>query len=231
MLSRIENPNLMTDILAPYLTDERKQRFEEILAQRTSYFSIALEDIHQPQNASAVLRTAECFGVQNVSIIENYNAYRINPMVVKGSDKWLTIKRFNSPQADNTKSAIDYWREKNYRIVVTTLSESSVAPEDFDISAGKFLLVLGNEHQGASQQMIEKADVHLKIPMFGFTQSLNVSVAAAVLISYFSRTLRQSDIAWQLSKEEIDFLRARYYFSSAREARFILSKHGYPFEQ
>ena len=152
---------LVTPVLSEWVTEKRRGRTEEILTQRTRYLTVVLEDIHQSQNVSAVLRTCECFGVQDVHIIENYNPYNINPMVLKGSDKWLSIHRYNQSE-DNTAKTVHWLKSEGYRIIAASLCKKSVLLSDFDIECGKCAIILGNEHQGVSKNMMEQADEYLK---------------------------------------------------------------------
>ena len=205
----------VTSVLSGWVTEKRLCRIEEILTQRTRYLTVALEDIYQSQNASAVLRTCECFGVQDVHIIENYNPYQINPMVLKGSDKWLTIHRYN--QSDDNRAKVVRWlKSEGYRIIATSLCEKSILLSDFDVERGRCAIIFGNEHQGVSEYMMEQADECLKIPMSGFTQSLNVSVSAGIIISRLIEKIRNSTVGWQLTDPEKDILRAEWLQCSVK---------------
>ena len=208
-------------VLSGLVTEKRLNRIEEILAQRMRYFAVGLEDIYQPQNASAVLRSCECFGIQDVHIIENYNSYRINPMVVKGSDKWLTINRYNQSE-NNSDEAVKRLKTEGYRIVATSLNMKTVYLADFDVAHGKFAIIFGNEHQGVSEYILENADEYLKIPMFGFTQSLNLSVSAGIIISQLTQKIRNSTVKWQLTPEEKEFLLAEYLKNSVKNSQMII---------
>jgi len=188
---------------------------EEKLTQRTRYLTVALEDIYQSQNASAVLRTCECFGVQDVHIIENYNPYTINPMVLKGSDKWLSIRRYNQTDS-NTAKAVQWLKSEGYCVIATSLCEKSTLLNDFDIERGKCAIFFGNEHRGVSEYVTDQADEYLKIPMYGFTQSLNISVSAGVIISHLIEKIRNSAVGWQLSDPEKDVLRAEWLQCSVK---------------
>ena len=205
----------ITSFLSELVTEKRLDRLEEVLTQRTRYIVVVLEDIYQSQNASAVLRTCECFGVQDVHIIENYNSYNINPMVLKGSDKWLNIHRYNRSD-NNTAEAVHRLKSEGYRIVATSLCEDSIALNSFDVERGKCAVIFGNEHQGVSEYMMEQADEYLKIPMWGFTQSLNISVSAGIILSRLIEKLRNSNLCWQLTDPEKDILRAQWLQSSVK---------------
>jgi len=202
-------------LLSGLVTERRLGRIEEVLAQRTRYMTVVLEDIYQSQNTSAVLRTCECFGVQDVHIVENYNPYNINPMVLRGSDKWLSIHRYNRSD-NNTASAVQRLKSQGYRIIATSLHEESKSLNSFDVEGGKFAVVFGNEHQGVTEYMMEQADEFLKIPMFGFTQSLNISVSAGVILYRFIERIKDSNICWQLTNPEKEILRSDWLQSSLK---------------
>jgi len=210
-------------ILSGLITEKRLNRFEEILAKRMKYFVIGLEDIYQSQNASAVLRTCECFGIQDIHIIENYNPYNINPMVVKGSDKWLTIHRYNQNE-NNSYEAVKMLKSEGYRIVATSLNTKSVDLDDFDVERGKFIVMFGNEHQGVSNCIMKYADEYLKIPMCGFTQSLNISVSAGIIISHLTQKIKNSDIKWQLTSDENEYLLAEWLKNSVKNSQMIINR-------
>jgi tRNA (guanosine-2'-O-)-methyltransferase len=197
--------NRLIKYLEQFITTERLELFHKLLNQRTRYITVVLEDIYQSQNASAVLRTADCFGIQDVHIIENKNKYQINPDVALGASKWLNLVKYNQ-QKNNTLEAISHLRQKGYRIVATTPHTQDVSLEDFDLTQGKTALFFGTELKGLSNEMIDHADEFLKIPMFGFTESFNISVSAAIILHHLTTSLRKSEINWQLSdheKEEI----------------------------
>lgn len=197
--------NRISDHLETFLGDERIGIIKRVLSNRTRYITVCLEDIYQSQNASAVLRSSEAFGLQDVHIIENSNRFSINPNVVRGSDKWLTIHRyFNS--ACPTSDAISSLRSNGYRIVATSPHVDGVALEDFDLTKGKVAVFFGNEHNGVSQTLLDQADEYLYIPMYGFTESFNISVAAAMTIHTLRGKLHEQDIRWALSGAEYEEL-------------------------
>jgi tRNA (guanosine-2'-O-)-methyltransferase len=187
-----------------YLTDNRKTLFKKVLEDRTRHFSVVLEDIYQPHNASAVVRTCDIFGVQDIHVIENKYTNKVSRHVAKGSQKWITSKRYKS-DGDNTQICLDKLREKGYQIIATTPHNNSCLLQNFDISK-KSAFVFGVEAEGVSETVKEQADGFLKIPMVGFTESLNISVAAAIILQDITTKLRNSELDWQLSKEEKDIL-------------------------
>ena len=187
-----------------YLTDKRKNLFKKVLEDRTRHFAVVLEDIFQPHNASAVVRTADIFGVQDVHAIENKYTNKVSRHVAKGSQKWITSKRYKS-DGNNTKICLDNLRNNGYQIIATTPHNDSCLLQGFDITK-KTAFVFGVEAEGVSDYVMENADGFLKIPMVGFTESLNISVAAAIILQDVTTKLRNSDVDWQLSKEEKEIL-------------------------
>ena len=191
----------LVEYLSGFITTRRRELFDRILEQRTRYIAVVLEDIYQPHNASAVLRSMDCFGVQDAHIIENSNEYRINPDVALGASKWLSLMRYNAAQS-NTEKALSGLKEKGYRIVATTPHQQDVSLADFNLGEAPVALLFGTEMRGLSPTAMSMADVHLKIPMYGFTESFNISVSAAIILYHLKEKLMQSGINWKLSPEE-----------------------------
>jgi tRNA (guanosine-2'-O-)-methyltransferase len=187
--------------LSGFITRHRKEIFDRVLDYRTRYITVVLEDIYQSHNASAVLRTCECFGIQDVHIIENRNTYNINPDVVLGATKWLNLKKYNRLDY-NTDLAIRELRDQGYRIIATTLNEKAVSLHDFNLHAGKCALFFGTELTGLTDHVLDQADEYLKIPIYGFTESFNISVSAAIILHQLTMGLHQSDLSWGLSQAE-----------------------------
>jgi len=188
------------DYLTSHMTQERKDRFEQVASMRTHYLSVVIEDVFQPQNASAVIRTCECFGVQNLHIIENNNEYNVNPDVVRGSDNWIHIHRWNKKN-QNTIDCIKHLKQEGYTIAATSLNETSISLYDLPVNK-PLALVFGNEGKGISSNVKQHADVFVKIPMYGFTESFNISVSAAICLSHITEKIRKEHKHWQLSREQ-----------------------------
>ncbi len=192
----------LIEYLTGFITPERNQLFERILDERTRYLTIALEDIYQPQNASAVLRSVDCFGLQDAHVIENSNKFEVDREVAMGATKWLNVKKFNKKE-NNSLEAIRYLRRKGYRIVATTPHEGDVNLEDFDVNKGKAALFFGTELTGISDIVKNEADEFMKIPMYGFTESFNISVSAAIILHHLTHQMRfHSQVDWHLSEKE-----------------------------
>ncbi|MCX7638705.1 MAG: RNA methyltransferase [Cyclobacteriaceae bacterium] len=227
MSTEVYNTRL-TQYLANYLTENRKTTIEQVLSHRTRKVTIALEDIYQPQNASAVVRTCECFGVQDIHIIENTTSYQLNKKVLKGSYKWVNLIRYKQKNSDNTLACIQALRNRGYRIVATDPAGRE-SLEEFDFGHEKVALVFGNEDKGVSSTVLENCDTILRIPMKGFTESLNVSVSVAVCLYQIMLKLWKSG-DYGLSEDEKNELRLSWYRKSIRgsamiEKRFLESLH------
>jgi tRNA (guanosine-2'-O-)-methyltransferase len=210
--------------LSEVITENRLKQLGRVLEHRTRYLTVVLEDIYQSQNASAVLRTCDCFGVQDVHIIENRNEYKINPDVALGASKWLSLNYYNKKE-NNTFDAIQQLKEQGYRIVATTPHTNDVDLEDFDLSAGKTALIFGTELTGVSDVVMENADEFMKIPMYGFTESFNISVSAAISLHHLIYKLKNSDIAWQLLQDEADEILLSWLRKSIKKSDIIEKRY------
>jgi tRNA (guanosine-2'-O-)-methyltransferase len=215
--------------LSSFVTEHRIQLFKKILDLRTRYITVVLEDIYQAHNASAVLRSCECFGVQDVHIIENHNEYRISPDVALGAHKWLSLHRYNQPK-DNTSAAILSLKNQGYRIIATSPHKNDYNLDELDIRKGKFALLFGAELPGLSTTALEMADEFVKIPMVGFTESLNISVTAALCLHHLTRIIRNDNsIVWPLSPAEKEAILLTWLKNTIKRSELIekafLSKH------
>ncbi len=213
----------LIEYLEPFVTEARVKLFDEVIYNRTRYITVVLEDIYQSQNASAVLRTSDCFGLQDIHVIENKNKYKVNPDVALGSSKWLNMIKFNTSE-NNTLKAINTLREKGYRIVATTPHAEDVELDHFDLEKGKVALLFGTELNGLSDAAIKNADEYLKIPMYGFTESFNISVSAAIVLHQLTLKLRSSDISWQLSDSEKEELKLHWLKQTIKKSDLLIEK-------
>jgi len=182
--------------LETYLTEHRKERFSDVLSQRTKHFTVATEDVYQLHNTSAVIRSCDVFGIQEVNIVEERNSKRIDKEIAMGAQKWVDLNRYHK-----VKDCITDLKQKGYQIVATTPHTNDYALDDFDVTK-KSCFFFGIETEGLSKETINEADCFLKIPMVGFTESLNISVSAAIILQHVTTKLKQTDINWQLSEDE-----------------------------
>lgn len=195
-----EKPTSLLEYLETYVTENRKSLFRKVLAQRTRHFTVVLEDIYQPHNSSAVMRSCDIFGVQDVHVIENKYSSKVSRHVAKGSQKWLTFHRYHE-KSNNTLDCLNHLRSHGYQIIATTPHNDSCMLSEFDISK-KSAFVFGKEKEGVSDLVKEQADGFLKIPMVGFTESLNISVAAAIILNDVTDRVKNSNTIWQLTDKE-----------------------------
>ncbi len=211
--------------LRPFLSDERAERFERVLSHRTRHLTVVLENVFQSRNASAVMRSADGFGLQDVHLIEDVNPWVPNRGVSKGTNAWLTLHRYRSA-ADPTAACLERLRRTGYQIAVTSPHIDGYDVTDLPIDR-PVAVVMGTEWEGVSDRMLEAADLHVAIPMHGFAESLNISVAAAVVLHELNRRLREQPAAhWAISEDEKKLLRAEWAMASVRNASGILQRLG-----
>ncbi len=198
--------------LGGYVSENKKEKIARILEDRTRHISLLLEDIYQPHNASACLRTSECLGIQDIHIIETRNEYTPNNDVALGSEKWLTLHRYHQ-----TPSCLDTLKSRGYHLVATSPEEGgynlTTLPLDRPVA-----LLFGTEEKGLKPDTLAAAESTLKLPMYGFTQSFNISVTVAMTLSRLVERLRKSDIQWKLSAKEKEEITLSYY-------RRIIKRH------
>ncbi len=210
------------EYLSRFVLPERAETFDRVLSMRTRWLTVCMENTFHPQNASAVVRTCEAFGIQDIYTVENLCKFNPNVNIVRGTDKWIDLRRHR-----NTASAITALRERGYRIIATAPHIGDTTAEEFDVASSPFAIVFGTEHAGISEEIIREADGFIRIPMHGFVESLNVSASAAILLHTLSTRLRESDAQWRLPQEEKLQLMFRWLMASIRDSGNILS-HGFP---
>jgi len=219
-------PQLICERLAPLMTDRRRRRIEETLEKRIMNLIVLIEDLHDPHNISAVLRTCEGMGIQQVAVIEGPSTFKSHPQVSQGAHKWLHVYRFRE-----TENAIRWLRTKGFVIYASYLGEGSEPLERCLPFPENLAIFFGNEHEGLSRMVIEEADRRFMLPMRGFTESFNVSVAAALtLCEVFHHGFKPR----YLTEEERWRLRAEWYMKSVRRSpellRDLLDRSGSPIE-
>lgn len=205
--------------LETFISENRRERFLDILAQRSKHITVAVEDIFQLHNTSAVLRTCEVFGVQELNVIEEKYGKTIDKEIALGAQKWVDVNRYNS-----TGECIKKLRNRGYRIIATSPHEESCFLEDFDVTQPAALF-FGTERLGLSDEVLREADGFLKIPMIGFTESLNISSSAAIIIQHLSSRLRRSDVKWQLTEEEMLEKRIDWAQKTIKDIDFVTSRY------
>jgi tRNA (guanosine-2'-O-)-methyltransferase len=209
-----------------FCSENKQDLINTIVPIRTKYLTVVLEDIFQPQNASAVVRSCECFGVQDIHVIENENEFSPNPKIVIGSSKWVDIHKY-SEEENNTIATLKELKSKGYRIIATTPHEKDATIDEIDIEAGPMALVFGSEQPGISDLAREHADEFVKIPMHGFTESFNISVSAAICLYELTKRIRSNEnIDWKLTDQEqrllkYDWAKKVVKYSEQIEERYI----------
>ena len=183
-----------------FISEDRKKLLSKKLSNRTKHVTIVLEDVYQSRNISACIRSADCFGVQDIHVIENRNQYEHDSEVSLGSEKWITLNRYNS-EKNNTRNTIEILKRKDYQIIATT-PHTEHAIEDIDTNR-KTALLFGSENDGLSDEAIKLSDMQIKIPTIGFAESLNISVSVAIFLHYITSKIKYKKI-WKMNQEEYE---------------------------
>ncbi len=215
------------DKLAAFISDNKRALFDTIAPLRTRHVTVVLEDIYQSQNASAVVRTSDLLGLQDIHVIENRNKYQLNPDVTLGSSKWVDIHRYRTHE-DNTLACVTALREKGYRIIATSPRAPEITPDNIDLSR-PMAFCFGTELTGLSDGLMATADEHVRIPMYGFTESFNISASAAIVLYTVMQRLRAGAHPWHLSEEELITLKlawARKVVHSAQHLEARIREKG-----
>ena len=208
--------------LADVINGDRIALLEKVLNQRTRYLTVVLDDIYQPQNSSAIIRTSECVGIQDVQIIEERNKHKTNRDVVKGSSKWIGLQLFENKYG--RAECIEKLKQQNYKIAAMTLSEESMPLEELPINE-KLALCFGSEDTGLNKEIENEADYKVQIPITGFTQSYNVSVSAGISLYYLMNKIKNTIQNWTLTKEEKETLLLDWLSKSTPTGKVLLDKY------
>ncbi len=218
---------LLTEKIGSHINENRKAVIERVLHNRTRHFTVAVENIFHPHNVNAVLRSCECFGLQDLHIIDVQEKYKIQKRIAKGANKWTDIHYYEA--GDNpTLDCIQHLKAKGYTIVGTSPHKNDIDLENFDYSQ-KAAFFFGAEKEGISQTVMQHADCFVKVPIYGFTESFNVSVAVAIMLHHLTLKMRNdTTLNWQLPTEEIERRTLEWYVKSTRNGKKLL---GYYKEQ
>lgn len=216
----IEELQRRIQFMSQFMMPDRLANMQSVLGQRLGYMRLCTENTFHPQNASALIRTCEAFGIQDIHTVETLCKFNPNVNIVRGTDKWVDLHRHGSPE-----EMVADLRTAGYRIVATMPHTCDTTPEQFDIEAGPFAVVFGTEHAGVSQTLVEQADHFIRIPMYGFVESLNLSASAAIIMHILSQRLRQSNIDWSLRPQRQVEILYRWVMESVRDSQNILEQH------
>lgn len=215
-----DDEKLVLRHLSQFVSDHKREFIEKVLAMRTRKITVVLEDIFQSQNASAVIRTCECMGIQDVHIIENITKYSINPRVLKGSNKWIDIKHHASRTESNTILLFRELKKEGYKMLVADPGDEGITIDEVSLE-NKVALVFGNELRGISNEAMSLSDERVRIPMYGFTESFNISVSAAICLNTLVGKLHRNGSFAGLSDEEKDVLKLKWYRKIVRKSDLI----------
>ena len=211
--------------LSGFMTAERYGVLCDAVSMRTRYMTVLAENMYHGQNAAALIRHCDAFGLQQMHTVETVCRFEPNPVIARGSERWVDLRRHRS-----TAEAVSWLKAAGYRIVATTPHREDTTPETFDVARGPFALVFGTEHAGISDEVIAAADEFLRLPMCGLVESLNVSASAAILIYMLSERMRQQVEGWRLAPVEHDELLLRWLCRSVKDAEGILTRHFGPID-
>ncbi|MCE3295915.1 MAG: tRNA/rRNA methyltransferase (SpoU) [Crocinitomicaceae bacterium] len=181
--------------------------FDRIAAQRTRHLTVVLENVFQEHNASAVLRSCDCFGIQELHVIEKDNQYKVQRDIALGAGRWVDMYNYNLG-SEVTQDCVSKLRGKGYKIVATS-PHAEKTLHDLDLSR-PMAFVFGTERRGISPEAAELSDELVKIPMYGFTESFNISVSVALVLNTIRTRLEQSALQWKLSEEEVIDLKIKW---------------------
>jgi len=212
---------LVLQHLSRFVSDHKKEFAEKVLNARTRHVTVVLENIYQSQNASAVIRTCECMGLQDVHVIEDKSKYSVNRRVLKGAHKWTDIIHHQSKQGDATQVCFDKLKASGYKILVADPAEEGISIHDVSIDESKIALVFGNELHGVSESAQKYADQKIKIPMFGFTESLNISASVSICLSSLITRMHAAQHDYALSEEEKESIRLEWYRKIVKRSDLI----------
>jgi tRNA (guanosine-2'-O-)-methyltransferase len=222
-LKKLSDKKDLLEYLKYYMTDERTERFQEVLKNRTRHFTVVVEDLHKERNASAVVRTCDCFGIQDVYVIENHNEYQLSEGISMGAEKWVNVNIYDS-FPDNTGQCYADLKNQGYQIIATSPHRNENQLDDFDISK-KTAFIFGGEKEGLSDKAMKNADGFVNIPMFGFTGSFNISVAGALLLYNVMSKLHQSNLEWHLEASEMIDLQLDWTIKTIASSEQLITKY------
>ena len=221
-----DTATLLTHYLSNYVTEPRKKKINALLEQRTRYVTTVLEDLYQSHNMGAIFRSCEALGVQDIHCINQRNQLSVNNAIAAGAEKWLDIFQYSDlgTGLSPLEVCIDSLKKQGYSIVATS-PYASIPLEKVSLDT-KIALFFGTELDGLTQEAVDSADQLVALPMYGFTESFNVSVSVALSLYDITTRLRNSSVKWGLTEDEkvylkLDWMRNSVENASALERRFF----------
>ena len=220
----IKNNNALIEHFKQFVSKKRFDLFNKKVQDRTKHITLVLENMYQARNISACLRSADCFGIQDVHIIENDNIFKNDSEVSMGAEKWVTIKRYKKEKS-NTIQTIKHLKSKGYQIIATTPHNTDCSLYDINIKKGKIALFFGSEIKGCSSETLDLADKKIKIPIYGFTESYNISVSVALCLQHLSYNMRQANIKWKLPISQVEKVMIQWLTNSIKAGKKIKEEY------
>ncbi|PQJ14817.1 TrmH family RNA methyltransferase [Aureicoccus marinus] len=210
-----------------FLTEQRRLRFEEVMNKRSYFLTVVAEDVFQMHNTSAVLRSCDAFGIQRFYAIEDRFGSELDKNIAMGAEKWVEVERFST-----ASECAQHLKQEGFTLVATSpevpLKFQGQKPlyflQDYRVE-GPTAVLFGTEKEGLSEELLETADHYLEIPMQGFTESFNISVAAALVLYELSSQMRSSDLPWKLKDEEKAKLRWEWTCKSIKDVEAIIERY------
>jgi len=209
----------LIDYLEEFITSNRKERINDILLRRTNHIAVCVEDVYQLHNTSAVIRSCDVFGIQQLHVIEEQYGERLDKNIAMGAEKWVDVHRY-----ETAADCIDRLKSDGYKIIATSPHQTSYPLNEFDVSQ-KSVICFGTERSGLSSTIMDQADGYIHIPMEGFAESLNISVSAAIILHELRSRLNQSKVQWQLTKEEREAKRIDWTMKSIKSIDAVMKRY------
>lgn len=208
-----------TAYLEQFMTERRKARLREVLSQRTRNLVLVLEDIYDPHNASACIRSSEAMGLQELHVAALRIPFKPNPGVTNGAEKWLDMIHHKS-----VEECVSHLHGRGFTIAAGVLDEGAIPIQELPFDR-PVALVFGNEHEGLSEEMAAACDHRFYIPMYGFSQSFNISVASALAVHYaVNQRVNIFGQNGDLDESDIEALYAHWVRLSVNMAEGILEQ-------
>ncbi|WP_439479701.1 TrmH family RNA methyltransferase [Chryseobacterium aquaticum] len=207
------------EYLKQFLTEERLRKIEHFAPESSDFVLPVLEDVYQFRNAAAIVRSVEACGFHKVVALQEENNFEPNLKVTKGADTWVEVEKLSRNMESFQKI-----KDKGYKIVAVSLENNAKMLPDYEITE-PIALVFGTEMEGVSQEILDFADETLAIPMYGFTRSFNVSVAASICVYELKQKLMKSDMNYKLNEEKLLRMKIRWAVNSMRSGDQIFEKY------
>ncbi|WP_281615441.1 RNA methyltransferase [Flammeovirga sp. SubArs3] len=206
----------LIEYLKDFATPNKKEVIGKVLAERTNHLTVLLEEIYKPQNAAAVVRTCDCFGIQQMHVIDEEDKFQLSTSVAKGSAKWIDINKYKS-----LEESVSHLKKAGYKIVATS-PHTDMTLDDLPVDES-LALMFGNEFEGLTDEAMEAADYKIKIPMHGFAESFNISVSAALVLNHLSTKMRKDPtINWALTDEEKKVIEMAWIYKSIKHVDSVI---------